>query len=238
MKTVKALLLILATASLVFSSAQEVVPGVGFNSALEIRPGTYSFYLAAGEVHFFKVVLEPGDIMVAMVRMASNQDFDLYLLNPMRELVGQSVRAAGVTDAVEYIAAERGPHYIVVAGFGGSTGTYSLTISVQKPKTVTQTVTATVTQKITETATLLSIVTNTIVSERVATVVETRSVDVERIPWTALGLAVLAGALLYTGYAASDALKTMAKRGPEPKAEEKPLVPQQTQQQEQQEQPT
>ncbi|MEM2238017.1 MAG: hypothetical protein QXR26_05730 [Candidatus Caldarchaeum sp.] len=230
MKTVQLLLLVLASASIIVSSAQQLAPGVGFSSAPELSPGTYSFYLAAGEVHFFKVVLEPGDILVAMVRMASNQDFDLYLLNPMRELVGQSVRAAGLTDAVEYIAAERGPHYIAVAGFGGSTGTYSLTVSVQKPKTVTQTVTATVTQRITETATVLSFVTNTVVSERVATVVESRAVEVERIPWTALGLAVLAGALLYTGYAASDALKNLAKRGQEPsKPEEKP-VPQQPQQ--------
>ncbi|MEM1944591.1 MAG: hypothetical protein QXX57_02480 [Nitrososphaerota archaeon] len=61
-----------------------------------------------------------------------------------RELVGQSVRVAGLTDAMKYIAAERGYHYIAVIGFGGSMSTYSLIISIQKPKTITQTVTVTV----------------------------------------------------------------------------------------------
>ncbi len=217
MKTLTPTVFLMLVAAMAISAAQELVPGVGFSSALELTPGTYSFYLASGEVHFFKVLLEPGDVLVAMVRMASNQDFDIYLLNPLRELVGQSVRAAGFTDAVEYIAAEKGPHYIKVKGFGDTTGTYTLTIFIQKPKTVTQTVTTTVTQKITETATALSFQTNTVVSERIITAVESRTVEVERIPWTALGLALLAGAILYTGYAASDALKKLGRREEEPK---------------------
>ncbi len=198
--------------SMAVPTAQELVPGVGFSSALELSPGTYSFYLAVGELHFFKVLLEPGDVLIAKVRMASNQDFDLYLFNPLRELVGQSVRAAGFTDAIEYIVAEKGPHYIVVVGFGDSAGTYTLTIFVQKPKITTQTITTTVTQKITETVTALSFQTNTVISEKIVTVVESRTVEVERIPWTALGLAVLSGALLYTGYASSEALKKLGRR--------------------------
>ncbi|MEM0384039.1 MAG: hypothetical protein QXS57_03775 [Candidatus Caldarchaeum sp.] len=208
-----AVALLLAVASV---SAQPVVPGVGFSSALELSPGTYSFYLGRGEIHFFKVVLEPGDVVVVMLRMAANQDFDLYLLNPLRELAEQSLRGPGATDAVEHVAAERGPYYIVVLGFGGSSGTYTLAVSVLKPKIITQTVTATVTQRITETQTVVNFQTNTVMSERLATVVDTRVVEVERVPWTALGLAVLGAALLYTGYATSEALKNLARKQEKP----------------------
>ncbi|MEM1943985.1 MAG: hypothetical protein QXO30_04415 [Candidatus Caldarchaeum sp.] len=208
MKIIPLAVALLAVASV---SAQPVVPGVGFSSALELSPGTYSFYLGRGEIHFFKVVLEPGDVVVVMLRMAANQDFDLYLLNPLRELAEQSRRGPGATDAVEHVAAERGPYYVVVRGFGES-GTYTLTVSVLKPKIVTQTVTATVTQRITETQTVVNFQTNTVMSEKLATVVDARVVEVERVPWTALGLAVLGAALLYTGYATSDALKNLARK--------------------------
>lgn len=208
--------------ALMFTSSaygQGLVPGTGFSSALELTPGSYSFAIAPGEIHFFKIMLEPGDILVAKVRMAANQDFDLYLLNPLREIVGQSVRATGLTDAVEYTAVEKGPHYIVVLGFGDSAGVYSLTISVIRPKTVTQTVTAVVTERVTETVTTHVFNTNTLVSERIVTVVDTERVEVEKAPWTAAGLAILAAALLYTGHAASEALKSRHKQPPE---EQKP----------------
>lgn len=219
MKTLVLLVLVLTAAAAGVSSAQQITPGVGFASAPELSPGTYSFYLGPGEFHFFKVSLEPGDVVVVMIRMAAGLDFDLYLLNPLREVAGQSLRGPGATDAIEYTAVERGPHYVVVLGFGGSSGMYSLTVSVFKPKTVTQTVTATVTQKVTETATVINFQTNTVVSERVVTVVDTDVVEVERVPWTALGLAVLAAALIYTGYAASDSLRSLARRQEPPKTE-------------------
>ncbi|MCS6783670.1 MAG: hypothetical protein RMI43_03115 [Candidatus Caldarchaeum sp.] len=209
----KTVVLTLALAALLIpASSQQQVPGTGFSSALELTSGTYSFYLAVGETHFFKINLDPGDILVVKVRMAFNQDFDLYLLNPLREIVAQSVRAAGFTDSIELIAAEKGPHYMVVTGFGVTQGTYSLTVFVQKPRTVTQTVTTTVTQRLTETATALSFMTNTVVSEKLVTVVDREVVEVERIPWTAVGLAVLAASVLYLGYAASNTLKNMGRR--------------------------
>jgi len=195
---------------------QEMVPGAGFNSALELSPGTYSFYIGSGELHFFKVMLEPGDILIVFIRMATNQDFDLYLLNPRRELVGQSIRPAGLTDFVEYVAAERGPHYIVVTVFGGSSGVYSLTVSVQKPRTVTATVTATATERLTTTSTAYIFQTQTVVSEKVVTIVQDRAVEVEKVPWTATGLAVLASALLYTGYAVSNSFRSYGRRGEKP----------------------
>jgi len=204
--------ILLVMISLFSAYGQEQVPGVGFNSALELSSGTYTFYLGAGEVHFFKVVLEPGDVLVVLVRMATNQDFDLYLLNPMREVVGQGIRPAGLTDLAEYVAAERGPHYIVVTGFGGSTGTYSLTVFIGKPKTVTTTITATTTEYVTSTSTTIVFQTQTVVSEKVVTEVRERTVEVERVPWTAAGLAVLAAALLYTGYAASSSLRGIVRR--------------------------
>lgn len=205
------LLLIIFSALIASSSAQQNVPGTGFNSALELAPGTYSFFLATGEAHFFKTYLEPGDILVVKIRMAFNQDFDLYLLNPMREIVGQSVNAAGLTDSIELVVAERGHHYIVVIGFGAATGTYTLTLSVVKPKTFTTTVTATITEKVTETVTAVSFATNTVVSERLVTLVNTQTVEVDRVPWTALGLAVLAAAVVFLGYSATEAVKSFSK---------------------------
>ncbi len=205
---------------LVFSVfGQEMVPGTGFSSALELTPGSYSFALAPGELHFFKILLEPGDVLVAKVRMASNQDFDLYLLNPLREIVGQSVRSAGLTDAAEYTAVEKGPHYIVVLGFGDSSGVYTLSVSVLKPKTLTQTVTATVTARVTETVTTHVFNTQTLVSEKLVTVFNNERIEVEKVPWTAAGLAVLAAALIYVGHAASEAVKNRSKQTEE---EQKP----------------
>jgi hypothetical protein len=118
-------------------------------------------------------LLEPGDVLVAKMRITSNQDFDLYLLSPLREIVGQSVRSAGLTDAAEYTAVEKGPHYIVVLGFGDSSGVYTLSVSVLKPKTLTQTVTATVTARVTETVTTHVFNTQTLISEKLVTVVTT-----------------------------------------------------------------
>jgi Na+-transporting methylmalonyl-CoA/oxaloacetate decarboxylase beta subunit len=195
---------------------QELVPGVGFNSALELSPGTYSFHIGSGELHFFKIILEPGDILIVFIRMAANQDFDLYLLNPRRELVGQSIRPIGLTDFVEYVAAERGPHYVVVTVFGGSSGVYSLTVSVQKPRTVTATVTATATERLITTSTAYIFQTQTVVSEKVVTVFQDRAVEVEKVPWTAAGLAVVASALLYTGYAVSTSFRSYGRRGGRP----------------------
>ncbi|MCS7133959.1 MAG: hypothetical protein NZ921_04085 [Candidatus Caldarchaeum sp.] len=203
------LLLTVALFNPVFAQREE--PGTGFGSALELAPGTYTFNIAPGELHFFKINLEPGDILVVKIRMPFNQDFDLFLFNPLREVVGQSVRAAGLTDAVELIAAEKGSHYVVVTSFGASRGTYSLTVFVQKPKTMTQTVTQTVTVRLTETATAISFMTNTVVSERVVTLVDREVVEVERVPWTAIGLGVLAASVLYLGYSAANALKREEK---------------------------
>jgi len=196
----------------VASSQQEMVPGVGFASALEISPGTYSFHLAVGEIHFFSIQLEPGEILVAKIRMASNQDFDLYLFNPLREIVAQSVRVAGLTDSVEYVVTEKGPHYVVVVGFADTEGTYTLTISVVKPKTLTQTVTTTVTMKTTETVTALALVTNTVVSEHLITQVERTTVEVEKIPWTAIGLTAVGAAVIYAGYVVSETTRKLNKK--------------------------
>jgi len=212
MKGIVFLTTVLVLVPILSAYGDELVPGAGFNSALELGPGTYTFHLGQGELHFFKVVLEPGDVLVVLVRMATNQDFDLYLLNPMREIVGQSIRPTGLTDQAEYVAAEHGPHYIVVTGFGGSTGTYSLTVFIGKPKTVTTTITATATEYVTSTSTTIVFQTQTVVSEKVVTEVRERTVEVEKVPWTAAGLAVLAAALLYTGYAASSSLRGIVRR--------------------------
>lgn len=225
MKGIVFLTTVLVLVPILSAYGDELVPGAGFNSALELGPGTYTFHLGQGELHFFKAILEPGDVLVVYVRMAPNQDFDIYILNPRRELVGQSIRPTGLTDFVEYIAAEHGSHYIVVTGFGESAGTYSLTISVQKPRTVTATITTTAVERVTNTATTIVFNTQTVVSEKVVTVVQERTVEVERVPWTAAGLAVIAAALLYTGYAASNSLKAVFRREEQRRTETETQAP-------------
>ncbi|MEM3095783.1 MAG: PPC domain-containing protein [Nitrososphaerota archaeon] len=204
-------------------------PGTNFSTALQLTPGEYVFRLDTGDLHYFSVDLERGETLLVVLRMPSNQDFDIYLLSPLREIIDQGVRTAGLTERIGYQAVEDGPHYLVVLGFGGSSGTYTLSISTARPPTKTETVTATFTTKLLEVETRLSVVTQTLTIERVVTSTVTVARDVERLPWTMVGLALLSLSIVYAGLSLGGALGSVgrAARGggeaSQPTAAEKPM---------------
>ncbi len=198
------------------ASQETVTPGVNFSTALPLGIGEYVFNLDVGTLHYFRVDLKKGETLIVALRMPVNQDFDIYLLDPFRQIVDQGVRPAGLTERLGYLAVEDGPHYLVVLGFGGSSGLYTLSISISKPATKTETVTATMTTRLLEVETRLSIITQTMTVERIVTATVTTIRDVERAPWSLLGMAVIGLSVLAVGLSLSGALEKLVKGGERP----------------------
>ncbi len=186
---------------LLISPAYSSEPGTGFATAGELEEGVYTFRMESGGVHFFKVWLETGDTVYVVMNPPINQDFDIYLLTPDRRLIEQSVGPTGVSERVSALAPQAGYYYLVVASFGGSEGLYVLSIRIIKPKvtTVTETVTRTSVKM-----TVLrepTIIYSTVTETRYATMTVTERVEVERLPWTFIGLVAL-GVMVLAGLAA------------------------------------
>jgi hypothetical protein len=214
MKSPLAVTLALIIFFIPLAASQETgMPGANFATALQLTPGEYVFSLDAGTLHYFRVDLKKGETLLVVLRMPTSQDFDIYLLDPFRQVVDQGIRTAGLTERLGYLAVEDGPHYLVVLGFGGSSGTYTLSISISKPITRTETVTTTMATKILEVETRLSVVTQTVTSERIVTATITTTRDVERLPWTLLGLSILGLSVLATGLSLGGALEKLARSG-------------------------
>jgi hypothetical protein len=136
--------LIVATALIsVAAAAQGPVPGTSFATAPELQPGTYSFHLQAGDLHFFRITLKQGQTLFVTLRMASNVDFDIAVLSPERDLLESGVRPAGFYERISLKAPVTGSYYIVVYPFGTSSGSYTLELSVVDEPKVTATVTVT-----------------------------------------------------------------------------------------------
>jgi len=136
--------LIVATALLsVAAAAQGPVPGTSFATAPELQPGTYSFHLQAGDLHFFRITLKQGQTLFVTLRMASDVDFDIVVLSPERDLLESGVRPAGFYERISLKAPVTGSYYIVVYPFGSSSGSYTLELSVVDEPKVTATVTVT-----------------------------------------------------------------------------------------------
>jgi hypothetical protein len=136
--------LIVATALIsVAAAAQGPVPGTSFATAPELQPGTYSFHLQAGDLHFFRITLKQGQTLFVTLRMASNVDFDIAVLSPERDLLESGVRPAGFYERISLKAPVTGSYYIVVYPFGRSSGSYTLELSVVDEPKVTATVTVT-----------------------------------------------------------------------------------------------
>jgi hypothetical protein len=136
--------LIVATALFsVAAAAQGPVPGTSFATAPELQPGTYSFHLQAGDLHFFRITLKQGQTLFVTLRMASNVDFDIVVLSPERDLLESGVRPAGFYERISLKAPVTGSYYIVVYPFGTSSGSYTLELSVVDEPKVTATVTVT-----------------------------------------------------------------------------------------------
>jgi hypothetical protein len=136
--------LIVATALIsVAVAAQGPVPGTSFATAPELQPGTYSFHLQAGDLHFFRITLKQGQTLFVTLRMASDVDFDIVVLSPERDLLESGVRPAGFYERISLKAPVTGSYYIVVYPFGTSSGSYTLELSVVDEPKVTATVTVT-----------------------------------------------------------------------------------------------
>jgi hypothetical protein len=136
--------LIVATALItVAAAAQGPVPGTSFATAPELQPGTYSFHLQAGDLHFFRITLMQGQTLFVTLRMASDVDFDIVVLSPERDLLESGVRPAGFYERISLKAPVTGSYYIVVYPFGTSSGSYTLELSVVDEPKVTATVTVT-----------------------------------------------------------------------------------------------
>ena len=136
--------LIIATAFIsVAAAAQGPVPGTSFATAPELQPGTYSFHLQAGDLHFFRITLKQGQTLFVTLRMASGVDFDIAVLSPERDLLESGVRPAGFYERISLKAPVTGSYYIVVYPFGTSSGSYTLELSVVDEPKVTATVTVT-----------------------------------------------------------------------------------------------
>jgi hypothetical protein len=136
--------LIVATALIsVAAAAQGPVPGTSFATAPELQPGTYSFHLQAGDLHFFRITLKQGQTLFVTLRMASGVDFDIAMLSPERDLLESGVRPAGFYERISLKAPVTGSYYIVVYPFGTSSGSYTLELSVVDEPKVTATVTVT-----------------------------------------------------------------------------------------------
>jgi len=208
MKRLPPLIVLAASLLVAFPTAIGQEPGTSFDTALRLTEGEYTFLMDPGGVHFFKVFVEKGSTLFITVRMAPNQDFDLFLFSPLREFIPPpGVQLAGVTERIGYLAAEDGDYFFQVVSFGGSGGTYALRVSVVKPPAVTVTNTQTTTVKITETQTSVSMVLHTQTVERPVTVTSTVTRNVEVLPWSMFGLTILALAIAYAGNAISRSLR-------------------------------
>jgi hypothetical protein len=127
----------------VAAAAQGPVPGTSFATAPELQPGTYSFHLQPGDLHFFRITLKQGQTLFVTLRMASDVDFDIVVLSPERDLLESGVRPAGFYERISLKAPVTGSYYIVVYPFGTSSGSYTLELSVVDEPKVTATVTVT-----------------------------------------------------------------------------------------------
>ena len=221
MRNQAAALLLLLTIILGLPIVYSSEPGTGFATAGELEEGVYTFRMEVGGIHFFKVWLETGETIYVVMNPPINQDFDVFLLTPDRRLLEQSVAPTGVSERVSALAPQSGYYYVVVTSFGGSEGLYVLNIRVIKPKVMTETETITQTSVKMTVIYKPSIIYSTVTEASYVTVTEVRRVEVERLPWTFMGLVSL-GAMILAGFAilsSSIRRKTKPEPPPQPDSE-------------------
>ena len=194
--TILAVIALLALIHIVHAEAPE--PGTGFATAPLLKEGVYDYHLAAGEVHFFKVWLRTGQSLHVIMRVPADQDFDLYLLSPERDLLDRSVGPRGQVERVSYQASYPGFYYILVHSYGESSGLYTLRIRIIDQPTKTITITLTETIYLTETIRSPIIRLETVTRTVYTTDTEVERIYVERFPWTFVSFVVL-GVLIMAG---------------------------------------
>lgn len=101
-----------------FGDGQEVENGTSFNDAVEIEPGTYSNKVVGGEVHYYKIPVEWGQVPQVAVRSRLNENIDhawmsTQLVNPVRNIVADDYTSSWVSDStkVSQLMADRPVRY-------------------------------------------------------------------------------------------------------------------------------
>ncbi|MDW8042198.1 MAG: hypothetical protein RMJ75_05265 [Nitrososphaerota archaeon] len=198
--TVVALLLNLN--ALVSAQAAAPPPGTNFANAPVLAPGSYTYDLQAGDLHFFRVDLVKGQTIFVVVRVPLDQDFDLVLFSPERDPLETGVRPAGFYERASYRAVATGPHYVVVYPFGPSRGAYTLEISIVDEPAITVTATVTEFRYLTVTVPGATVTMQTVSLRTV--MAEPREVRTEA--WTPIGMGLIALGLVATAIIIHDSL--------------------------------
>jgi len=180
-------------------------PGTNYSTALELTPGEHSFYLERGDTHYFSIRLEKDDTLYLQMRSALNQDFDMALVSPERDVIELSLRPAGFTERITYTAQSSGLYFIVVFPFGPSSGAYSLLIGISKPRVTVQTETVTALAYITVTHKDVRDFAVILTRESYRTVTVTTTIQPDQ-GYQLLGLAVISLALIAVGAIIRDGL--------------------------------
>lgn len=192
------------------AAAQPQQPGNSFDTATEIEKGEHTFYLDAGTIHYFKLKLDKGVTFLLTMRVPSDQDIDLVLFDPDRDVVEIAQRPTGATERIGHIAAQNGEYFVAVFGFAGSFGVYSLQISVVHQPFVTQTRLATATITQTATSTQIQFVTLTVQVTTTSTTTSTSIVESLSTTLTGVGLVILSISL----FAAATRISSSLRRQP------------------------
>lgn len=194
------LILILLSTTPLALGQEGRVPGTSYSTALELGVGEHSFYMERGDTHYFAVRLEKDDTLYLQLRAALDQDFDMALVSPDRDVIELSLRPTGYSERITYTASSSGLYYIVVFPFGASSGAYSLLVEISKPRITTVTSTVTVVSYVTVTHRDLRDVVIAVTRESFRTVTVTSQEVVGRglevLGWSALSLALIAVAVL------------------------------------------
>lgn len=198
--TIAALLLQLALTGTSYAAGPP--PGTSFANAPALQPGSYTYDLQPGDLHFFRVDLTKGQTLFVVVRVPTDQDFDFVLFSPERDPLESGTRPIGFYERVSYKAVSSGPHYVVVYPFGPSRGAYTLEISILDEPAVTVTSTVTEFRYLTVTVPGATVTMQT-VSFRTL-MIEPRDVRAEA--WSMIGMGVLAVGLIAMAIIIHDSL--------------------------------
>ena len=212
--------LIVATAFIsVAAAAQGPVPGTSFATAPELQPGTYSFHLQPGDLHFFRITLKQGQTLFVTLRMASGVDFDIAVLSPERDLLESGVRPAGFYERISLKAPVTGSYYIVVYPFGTSSGSYTLELNVVDEPKVTATVTVTEFRHITVAVPAMTVTKEVVTVRTVAQqVVEDRGPMMNLFGMLTIAVGLVVASVVISGFL----VRSRAPSQPGEKAEVKP----------------
>ena len=129
-----------------FSDAQDIEAGTSFNNAVEVEPGTYANSIVAGEVQYYRVPVEWGQVPQVALRNRVNENIEhawmtAQLLNPVRAVIADNNTTSSSSDKtnVTQVMADRPLRYNNRnANWGGHpqsmAGDYFIAVSMSVPR--------------------------------------------------------------------------------------------------------